>query len=160
MTARALQAARETRREWGGERLGQACMAAFLVAALAGTFGGGLLGSAVARGEGGVSVEYERLTRRGRPQSLTIAVPASLAAGGRLRLRISAPFLERVERLEVSPPPLEQGSLDGERWFEFAVSGGTARLRLRFEHARAGLARVRLAVAERRPLALSQLVYP
>jgi hypothetical protein len=91
---------------------------------------------------------------------LTIAVPASLASGGRLRLRLSAPFLERVERLEVSPAPLEQGSLDGERWFDFSASGGTARLRFRFEHARAGLARVRLAVAERRPLALSQLVYP
>jgi hypothetical protein len=160
MTARALEAGREARREWSGERLGQACMAAFLVAGLVGVFGGGPLGSAAVRGDGGVSVEYERFTRRGRPQSLTVAVPAALAPGGRLQVRISAPFLERVERLEVSPPPVEEGSENGERWFVFAASGGTARLRFRFEHERAGLARARLAVAERRPVAVSQLVYP
>jgi hypothetical protein len=163
MTTGALRkgaAEREARREWRGERVGQACMAAFLAAALSGAFGGGLLGSAVARGDGDVSVEYERFTRRGRPQSLTVEVPAALAPGGRLQLRIAAPFLERVQRLEVSPPPLAEGSANGERWFEFAVAGGTERLRFRFESERAGLARGHLAVAQRRPVALSQLVYP
>jgi hypothetical protein len=163
MTARAVRkgtAGREARREWKGERAAQACMAAFLAAALLGAFGGGLLGSAVVRGDGDVSVEYERFTRRGRSQSLTVEVPAALVLGGRLQLRISAPFLERVQRLEVSPRPLEEGSEGGERWFEFAASGGAERLSFRFEHERAGLARGHVAVAERRPVAISQIVYP
>lgn len=74
---------------------------------------GGPLGSAAVGGDGGVSVEYERFTRRGRPQSLTVAVPAALAPGGRLQVRISAPFLERVERLELSPPPVPSNRRGG-----------------------------------------------
>jgi hypothetical protein len=152
--------ARQALREWTFERVGQLCMAAFLAAALLGAFGGGLLASAVVRGDGDVQVRYERLTRTGRPEDLIVEVPASAASRDRIVVRLSTTFLDRLQRLEVSPSPLAVRGEGGERRFAFAASREPARLRFHFEHERPGIARGWLAVADGRPMALTQVVYP
>ena len=104
------------RRMWLIQRVGWGLMAAFILAALAGSFGSGPASSRTATApDGSLSVEYERFCTREKPQRLLLQVQPEANGGGNLRIRVAAEYLREVEVERIVPTPsqviLGQGAL-------------------------------------------------
>ncbi|HXW04799.1 MAG TPA: hypothetical protein VD833_06185 [Vicinamibacterales bacterium] len=125
------------RREWRVQRVGWWALCLFVVAALAGVFGEGPISRTRAEGTG-LSAEYDRFIRTGRPTRLTASWSP---AGGEASLRLDRAYFDRVRLEQVTPAPLQ-------------VEIGASDVRLRFA---AGGARPFTVVVEIEPLGAARL---
>jgi hypothetical protein len=152
---------RALRAEWTAQRVAWAVLAALLLAALLGVFGGGPLARAEARGADGLAVRYERFSRARCPETLTVLLPAD--AGGGRTLRISAALLDGVRLLDVSPPPARVRWNGEERVFVFDAepgADGPLRIAFRLEPTRAGRLVGWMAAGAGAPVEIGKLVHP
>lgn len=92
------------RREWFGQRVGIAGLTLFVVAAMLGFTGsGGVLNHATAGHRDSLSVEYDRVVRRGATTRMTLHFHAD--PPGFIQFWVSAPYLEDVNIESVAPMP-------------------------------------------------------
>jgi hypothetical protein len=93
------------RKEWFGQRVGIALLAAFVIAALLGFTGsGGVMNHATAGERGGaIFVEYDRIVRRGAMTSMTLHFHSD--PPGFIQFWVSAPYLADVRIESVAPIP-------------------------------------------------------
>ena len=95
-------------RDWRAQRIGRIAMALVVVAALAGTFGDGVLSSRTARTDDGrLEVEYDRVARHGAPQPLRVHVAARAPGDSIVDLWIDQRYVYGLVMREISPPPAE-----------------------------------------------------
>ena len=101
------------RREWRTQRAGWWALAAFVLAAILGLFGGGPISSAEAGDRSApLWVEYERFIRVGA--STRILVHATMPPEGDLHLRLPRGYFEafRIDRLTPEPQTITIGDAD------------------------------------------------
>lgn len=115
------------RSEWRLHRVGWAIMAMFLLAALAGLFGGGLLSDATATSQDGrLTVEYERFVRGGGESQLTIRASARDGEDGPVRIALDQGFLTRNEVRSISPEPAAVVASGDRLLYEFDAAAGSS----------------------------------
>lgn len=142
---------------WRCERLGWVLLGLFVALALAGLFASGGPWATATRvsADGQLSVEYERLQRRGAPATLTLELAPGLDRIG-LDERLVADWT--VEALY--PQPLRMSSSDGVLWLDLAPGTGSSRLHLALRPDRLGTVDWRILRPGQPPLALSAFIYP
>lgn len=93
------------RREWLSQRIGVVVLSVFVMAAFLGLTGSGGMFSHATSGEHGgpVSVEYERVVRRGAATTMTLHLHSD--PPGFIQFWISAPYLADLHIESVSPVP-------------------------------------------------------
>ena len=147
------------RREWRIQRVGWAFIAAFLLLALAGLFGGGPLSHARSGGDEDGSIEYERFTRSGAPTTLTIT-PAAAAGRGVKSVAMSASYLQAFRIEQVLPQPSGMRR-DAERFvYEFASSSPNAPIVFLLHPDALGRHTATVVIDAGQPLTLSKFTYP
>ena len=132
------------KRFWSAERAAWAVYALIVLLALAGLTGaGGPLARGTAVSPAG-DVEYPRVTRSSRAETLTVRFPA--ASEGR-RLTLGEPFPERFDVETIRPEPERSYLGPGGLTYEFAAEGETAApVRLTVRAERFGVARFRIVL--------------
>src|SRR5690606_7618716 len=108
-------------RMWKVEHVGWCVIAAVVVAALCGAFGGSWLGRTTVSGsDGRLALEYDRLWRVRSPTSLKVDV-RSPSGGERARIWIARDYIGSMSITEITPQPVRVEG-DAERVvFEFAT---------------------------------------
>jgi hypothetical protein len=150
------------RRTWAVQRAGWVVLAALLAGALFGLAGDGMLARATAvDGGGAVRLEYDRIARRHAEGRLIVRIAPGAARQGTIALTLSEGYLERVELVDIMPPPATT-RLDGRRLvFEFPARGGAeATIMIRAEPAYAGVAVGRIGLLGHAPVSFRQYVLP
>ena len=96
------------RREWRFQRAGLVVLSAFVIAALLGVFGNGMLSRGRAQGSGVFAVDYERLTRAHRTSRIEVQIPAE---AGAVELALNRGYFDaaRIERLDPEPSAIDIG---------------------------------------------------
>lgn len=142
------------------EKVAFALLVLFIVAAIAGLFGGGPLSEATATSDDGqMRVEYERFCRRVAQQTIDITLPTQPGVS-KVELRIDPGYLRRVQITEIFPQPLESVHHEtGLLRFATDGSGQPMSVRVHLEAQRAGLQQSRLSVGSH-IVHIKQLVYP
>ena len=151
------------RRMWRVQRIGWGLMAAFVLAALAGSFGSGPASSRTeTASDGSLSIEYEKFSTRKKPQRLRLKVQPAANGGGNLRIRIAAEYLRDIEIEKIVPTPSEVISDQGALAYLFPVAKARQEavitLYRRPDHTGAISGWIGLEGAE--PVRIRQFVYP
>lgn len=149
------------RREWMVQRVGWWVLVSFVLAALAGLFGGGPLSRARAGTVGRFSIEYERFGRVGATSLVTVRDHAALGARASSELRIARSYFDSVSIERVTPEPgqIEIGEADVVLRFETQQEGPALTVVLEIKPRRAGLHRAAFANGQGAELSFSQLTY-
>jgi hypothetical protein len=93
------------RREWRMQRAGWWALTAFVVAAVLGLFGGGVVSSARAGDEGSALwIDYERFVRVGAPSRLSVHL-GTPADGNAYELHINREYFESLRIEQIVPAP-------------------------------------------------------
>ena len=96
----------QQRRLWAFERVGWILLVVALVAAAAGVFGPGLLGTARESSSNGMlSVEYLRFLRVHSPHELRVSVEPQRRGDGRFRIWLESDYLDSVSLERMTPAP-------------------------------------------------------
>jgi hypothetical protein len=146
------------------EKVAFALLVLFIVGAMLGLFGDGVLSQAsVSSADGEVRVEYQRFSRRHAPEPVEITFPTQPGADT-IELTINAEYLRRVQIEEIFPQPIESTHQQtGKLRFRTDGQGQdmTVRLHLQAEHA--GWFEARLTAGppgKQAQVRFNQLVYP
>lgn len=145
-------------RQWRVERLGWALLAALLLVAALGLFGGGWVGTR--RSAGGLEVSAPRFAHRTASQQLSVSFPASGEREVELRVDRSITRKLRVDRI-LPAPTVERLEPDA-TVFVFSTRPGSGRLAVTFHLAGTSMGVVsgKVAVRGEPPVRLWQLLYP
>jgi hypothetical protein len=151
------------RRSWAWEHAGQWVVAAFVVAAMCGLFGGGPVSRTTTTGEGGLlQVEYPRFVRNQSDYQLKIQVESAAVREGKIHLWIDTALADALHIEAVSPEP-ETVDLGDERMlYQFRV-GAAERLApivLRAKGDAMGLERGRIGLLEGEAVLLQSFFFP
>lgn len=145
---------------WKLQRVAWGVMAAILVAALLGLFGGGVFGTATVGRPGGGRVEYFRFGRLQSPTTLDVYVTPE--GGGEARVWVASDYADRagIDRVEPVPARVEAGS-DGLTYvLPIIPSDQPARVRFHLNPERPGLLRGRVRSGTGPTLRFTQFVHP
>jgi hypothetical protein len=155
------------RHMWAVQRVGWVVMAAAVLAAVLGLFGGAgpLSKTSVGDPDAPLSIEeYERFSRFGMPTTLRVHLDPARESGGEVRLSVSREYLESVQIQSVTPQPRSVAA--GPDWltYVFDVTSGPGQptaVTFNLQPDRVGLleGRVRLE-GPRGELEFGQFVYP
>lgn len=146
------------------EKVAFALLVLFIVAAMLGAFGDGVLSeTSVSSADGRLRVEYQRFARREAQQILDITFPTQPGANS-VELDLSGDYLRRVQITEIFPQPMESAHQQtGKLRFATDGSGETMTVRMHLEPEHAGVLDVRLSAAtpgKAAEVQFKQLVYP
>ena len=149
-------------RMWKVERVGWCVIAAVVVAALCGAFGGSWLGRTTVSGsDGRLALEYDRLWRVRSPTSLKVDV-RSPSDGERARIWIARDYIGSMSITEITPQPVRVEG-DAERVvFEFATTDEASAIGIvfRVEPQRAWRLQGALGLDGGYELHFSQFIFP
>lgn len=148
---------------FGLQRIAWAVMAALVLLALAGAFGGGWLAQAqVAAADGSLTLDYDRVLRADAPTQLRLTLSRSASAGEIAELTLPSGYLEQIQVDAIVPPPLRARSgPDGITYaFGIASDGAPVAVVLSVTPRRAGLVHPSVALAGGPPVAFRQLILP
>ncbi len=150
------------RREWLAQRMGWWVLAALVVAAVLGLFGGGPLSAAQAGSRGApLWIEYERFVRVGAPTRIALhaTVPAP---AGEIRLRIRRSYFEalKIDRMVPEPAAIAIGESHVTMRFDSVASGAAPfTVILDVEPLRAGRHQAAFDVDREGEVTFAQLAY-
>ena len=118
--------------DWAMQRMGRWVLAAFLLVAASGLFGGmgPLAETSATDGSGDLRVEYPRFARVGAPATLLITTPADPVA----RIVISNEFLARVRVTSMVPRARQVQTGVTETAYEFSAAPGASSLTVRIDY--------------------------
>lgn len=149
-------------RSWRVQRIGQLGLVAFVVAGLAGVFGGGgLARDRVSDAGRMLRVEHPRFIRTQAPFEMTIHARDSDAGDGRLNVWLDEALLDAFTVEHILPQPRSQTLGPGRLVCEFAEEeASTAAIRLRLEATKAGRVHGRIGIVGGPAVELKHFVYP
>ena len=144
------------RRTWKVQRAGWILIALVLLAAVAGVFGSGPVGTASTEAAS-LALDYARFARRDSPEELRVQGRRSPTGDG-VAIGIANRFLDAVEIEAVSPPPLRAERAADRTVYVFARAPGEVRFSLRYK--RLGRVHGDVAIGGGEAVAFSTFVYP
>lgn len=164
MAERGLQLEQDlsfTAKYWQFERAAWLAMAAVILAALVGAWGGGWLSRARLEAPG-LTAEYERFLRYQVPTSLFVTLTREGPEETSLDLVVDREILRRFKVERIIPEPQQTTHEQGGTRYAFPLTGSEqqVRVRLDLQPDRLGLHETRLSRAGREPLRLRQFVWP
>jgi hypothetical protein len=151
------------RRQWVAERIGWACMALTLLAALAGLLGPGPLSRAVAGREGSaISVHYDRFPRHSAMGKIKVVLGPGAAKNGEARVWVSRDFFDANRVHEVIPEPDRVEASRDRYTYVFRVGDAAQRATAVFQLEPDGYGKCegRVGLEGGPEVALRQFVYP
>jgi hypothetical protein len=128
---------RFNRWEWRLQRVGWVLGAVFLLAAIAGLFGGGLLSQATTRNAGDgyeVALEYPRFGRAESTLTVNLEVMAPARADSEVTAVLSGGIVERAVITDISPEPASEAIAGGSIVLTWQVDDWSRPLKVRFEY--------------------------
>ena len=148
------------RNDWRMQRAGWALLALIIAAGLAGVLGPGPLSSAKTRGEGDLTVEYERFVRHGGQTDLTVYIANTNP--GPLHLTISRDYLAARNLQQILPSPLRvQPAGSSLRYvFDGPTEPGPVHVRFVFQPDELGLHEARITTGVGPAVSIRQFTYP
>lgn len=151
------------RRMWVVQRIGWAVMAAVVVLAFVGVFGHGIAshGSATSR-DGGVKVEYPRVSRHRSPETLRITPAPGAVQGDEARVSFSRETVEgmTIETVYPEPESVEAGADEITYVFKLSASGTLAEIAFDVLYEDVGRRRGEVTLDGHDPVEFSQFVLP
>ena len=146
------------------EKVAFALLVLFIVGAMLGLFGDGVLSQAsVSSADGEVRVEYQRFSRRHATQTLDITFPTQPGADT-IELNFNGDYLRRVQIDGIFPQPLESTHQQtGRLRFRTDGQGQDMMVRVHLQPEHAGWFEVRLTAGppgKQARVRFTQLVYP
>jgi hypothetical protein len=111
------------RRIWKAQRVGRALGVVILMLGLAGLFGAGPLSRGTV-GDGGSSIEYDRIGYRDAPQTYVLRLARGVARSGKARIWWDGAALTRMRLAQIVPEPAATRLASGRSTFEFDVGEG------------------------------------
>lgn len=150
------------RLQWSIQRVARWVLLIVIVLAVLGMLGPGLLSKDVAADPAGaVSVEYDRFDHQSACNALRLTVRSQGGQERFVRVWLNQSYLERVEILEISPPPTSVETRSGRRYYSFAADPAEPfELTIRYEHQEWGRAEGEIGVADGPGARFTQTVYP
>jgi hypothetical protein len=148
------------RREWAVQRVGWVCIAAFILLAFAGLFGGGPLSDTSVSSKEAGTIEYERYLRKGANAAIKILPAATALQGSVVRVGIPPAYLQtqRIQRITPEPSSVR---MSGERLlYEFSVANGESSIIFFLEPQQVGRHSAQITIGDAAPLTVSQFTYP
>jgi hypothetical protein len=118
---------------WLVSRIAWSVMAAIVVAALAGVFGGGPLGARTSVHPSGIALHYDAFGRYGADSILRFEVPASAAEGDDRSVWLDADYVQSMKVDNISPEPDMVTQSDGGYRYTFVVSDRASVLEVTFD---------------------------
>lgn len=150
-------------KSWRVQRIGWVAMLAIAIAALFGLFGNGPLSSAQAGNSGsGLSISYERFTRKGAQHSIDVqAGPGSVVADS-VRIWIAREWLDANRVVGITPEPARSDALPDRIVYTFnaAASGQPVAIRFELEAQWLGRRRASAGIVNGPTVHFRQLAYP
>lgn len=149
------------RRSWRVQKVGQLLVVAFVLAGLAGLFGGGgFARDEVAAAGSELRVEYPRFVRAHAPFDVVIHARPRADADN-LSLWVDDALLEALRVERVSPQPKEEALADGKLVYRFALRAASpAPVRLRLEATKNGTAKGAIGIVGGAQVDLATFVHP
>jgi hypothetical protein len=127
---------------WAVSRIAWGVMAAVVVAALLGLFGGGPLGRRSTNHPSGVVLRYDGFGRYGADSGLLFEIPASAAGGNERSVWVDTDYLQSMKIDHISPEPdMVTQTRDGYR-YTFLVSDRVPVLEATFDLTAAEVGRI------------------
>ena len=123
--------------EWRIQRMGWVLIALFLLAALVGLFGGGVLSNATARDEGDgyeLALGYPRFGRAESTLQLDLQVTAPGQSADEVSAKLSGQFVEKVTITSISPEPDSSAAEGDTVVYTWQVEEWSEPLVVRFEY--------------------------
>jgi hypothetical protein len=151
------------RLNWIAERIGWLVIVFVTVAAIAGLFGRGLAGTAIAAtGDNRLAVEYHRFWRMQSPMTLRIRVDAIAAEERRAHVWISRAYLRTVRVSQMMPRPERVEAGSDRVVFIFALTSDAAAAEITFavEPESPGFLRGRAGLEGGPEVEFTQFIYP
>ncbi|WP_435017714.1 hypothetical protein TA3x_005334 [Tundrisphaera sp. TA3] len=149
-------------RTWKAQRVAWWAMAAILVAALLGLFGGGPFATGTAGPAGGPRVEYPRVCRLRSASALDVFAP--VGPGGEARVWVASAYADAVEIDRADPTPVRvEVDPYGLTYVVSAPTtpeGGLVRVRFRLNPNRPGPVRGRVRPGDGPILEFTQYIHP
>jgi hypothetical protein len=122
------------RKSWRVQRIGWVAMLAIAVAALLGLFGNGPLSSARAGGAGsGLSITYERFTRKGAQHSIDVEAGPSSVVSDSVRIWIAREWVDANHVVGITPEPARSDVHPDRIVYTFNASRSDKPIAIRFE---------------------------
>jgi hypothetical protein len=146
------------RREWFVQRIAWAVLAAVVIVAIAGVFGGGPLASARVAISGG-EVRYERFVRKRAGTEWHIK-PARNTASGLFDVGIDASLLDHYEVISIVPEPRTTQLALGKAVYEFDLASAPADVVFHLEPERIGRALGEMRLGNSSSTVIKQFVLP
>lgn len=148
------------RREWAVQRVGWGLLAAFIVLAFAGLFGGGPLSDARVSSKEAGTIEYERYLRKGARTALVITPAAAALQGNVVRVAIPPAYLQTQRIEKITPEPTHVRMSGARLLYEFSAANGESTITFLLEPERVGNHSTQIVIGDAAPLALRQFTYP
>lgn len=144
---------------WTLQRWAWLGMAAILLAAVLGLFGGGMFARAMV-GQAGTRVDFERFCRLDSPTTMDVRVAAD--SRGEARVWVDADYIDRggIERVDPLPARVESSAEGLTYVATAAIPGESTRIRFHLRPNRPGLLRGRIRTADGVDLKFTQFVHP
>jgi hypothetical protein len=127
---------------WAVSRIAWVVMAAVVVAALFGLFGGGPLGRRSTNHPSGVVLHYDGFGRYGADSALLFEIPASAAEGNERSVWVDTDYLQSIKVDHISPEPDMITQARGGYRFTFLVSDRAPVLEATFDLTAAEVGRI------------------
>jgi hypothetical protein len=146
------------RREWVVQRVGWWMLAAFVVAALLGVFGSGILSRATAGRQGSALwIDYERFVRLGASSRLSVhfGEPSSAAR----ELRINRDYFESLRVEQIVPEPERTVIGTNDVTLVFPAAADAALVILDVQPMKPGRHSIRISTGQAHTAAFSQFAY-
>ncbi len=150
------------KREAQAESIGQGFLAAFLLAALLGLFGGGPFSQATAGADdSALRVEYARFSRMQASTDLKVYARPQVTQDGTTTVSFTQESLQDVQVVAISPAALDERGGSGLVRYRFRlVAGEPAVITFRVKVERAGLRQSRVQLDSGPAVEFQQWVYP
>jgi hypothetical protein len=148
-------------RQWRLERVGQAVIACWIMAALFGLFGHSPVSTVTGQAaDGRLSIDYERFARIESNSDLLVTLEPGESRAAVVRLWLDQEYLNAFKVTAVSPVPVRGEAGDGGRAFVFQTDGHRFTAVLSGQFQAIGMVHGRVRVDGGEPLALTHFVWP
>lgn len=149
------------KRELVVQRIGRVLLVLFLLLGFLGVFGSGPVSQAQA-GEGGtMQILYERFARLSAPTEMRLLLQPTMTSEGRVRLWLSAPFVESIKIEDIVPEPASMSSGQDRLLVDVdAEPGAAVEVLIRYQPGVVGPTSAIVGVVGKDELRVRQFVFP
>lgn len=151
------------RHYWRLQRVGWIGLTLIVAAALAGSFGPGLMGRSVTSSkESNLLITYDHFLHYQAPAEIEIEAHPTDTMANSVQLKINRSYIDDIELTRIDPEPESQEGTSDKIIYTFnhPRTGDPVKVSFYFEPTRFGSIPLKVSVDDKSPIAIKQFVYP